>query len=256
MTRKSRLRQLNEDRLIPWYKWEFLRRNAEYGRDYQGFMREFGSWFRTHGYWYDQTRIFSREAFQFFAEVIAPKAKTICERWQIRDPFSPEWNFGRSGSRRFKRHWELFLPTDCSKGAAGKMWDLPDFLLSEKEFSTKLVKSTRPKRGPRLDHELTLVFDLRLPLDRLLHEAKDRIKTRKAVYDRMRSAVPKTTPTVRRRLDLYDVYLRVWDLRADNQTFPAIGELVFLGQATATQRATDSFQRAKELIGGRYKELR
>jgi hypothetical protein len=103
---------------------------------------------------------------------------------------------------------------------------------------------------------MTLAFDLRQPLGRLFHEAKERIKTRKAVYNRMHPPAPQTAPTVRRRLDVYDVYLEVWDLRAENKTFSSIGKLVFPYDVTATQRAMDSFKRAKELIEGGYKELR
>jgi len=248
--------ELKERQLIAWYKWEFLRRNAEYGRDYKEFMRDFGGWFRKHGYWYDQTKVFDREALQFFMAVIAPKAKMICERWQIIDPFSPKWDFEKSGSRRFKRYFVLSLPTNCHKEDAGRVWDLSDFLLSEKEFHKTLVKSTRPKRGPRPDHELTVEFDLRHPLDRLLRMSTDLIKTRKAVYDRMHPVVPEATPAVRRRLDLYEIYLRAWDLREDHNTFANIGQRLFPDQATATQRALDSFRRAKKLIEGGYKELR
>jgi hypothetical protein len=257
MPKKSERQRVHEDRLIAWYKWEFLRRNAVYAKDYEEFIREFGGWFRKHGYWYDQTRRYSKEAFRFFAEVIAPRAKTICERWQLTDPFSPKWNFDQeSGSRPFKRCWEISLPTVCSSSEAGQEWDLSDFLLSEDEFRKILVKSTKPQRGPRPDHELTLAVDLRKPLDRLLREVRDKIKTRKAVYDRLHPAVPELAQRARRRLDLYDVYLRVWDLRAGHQTFAAIGKLVFPDQVTAAQRAIDSYQRAKELIEGGYKELR
>lgn len=256
MPKKSPRQEANESQLIAWYKWEFLRRNAEYGKDYKEFMREFGGWFRKHGYWYDQTKIFNREALQFFMEVIAPKAKTICERWQVIDPFSPKWDFEKSGSRRFKQYFVLSVPTDCSKEEAGRVWDLSGFLLPEKEFHETLLKSTRLKRGPQPDHELTVAFDLKHPLDRLLRRATDLIKTRKAVYDRMHPIVLEAAPTVRRRLDLYDVYLGVWDSREDHQTFAAIGERVFPGQVTATQRAIYSFQRANELIEGGYKELR
>src|SRR5258708_1632487 len=124
MPGKSSRQEASESQLVAWYKWEFLRRNAEYGRNYKEFMLEFGSWFRKHGYWYDQTIIFNSEAFRFFAEAIAPKARKICERWQVRDPFSPKWDFEKSGSRRFKRHWKISLPTDCSKEDAGQAWDL------------------------------------------------------------------------------------------------------------------------------------
>jgi len=95
MPQKSQRQQASEAQLVAWYKWEFLRRNADYGRDHEEFSDEFGGWFRKHGYWYDQTRRYDKKAFSFFARVIAPKARAICERWQIRDPFSPKWDFDK-----------------------------------------------------------------------------------------------------------------------------------------------------------------
>src|SRR5713101_1815650 len=110
MPKKSPRQEAKESRIIAWYKWEFLRRNPEYREDYEGFMRHFGSWFREHGYWYDQTVTWNRKELQFFAKVIAPKVKGICERWQIREPLPPSWS-----GRHYYKHPGIIVPTDCSK---------------------------------------------------------------------------------------------------------------------------------------------
>lgn len=69
--------------MIAWYKWEFLRRNGEYRKDYEEFVREFEPRFEKHGYWFDETtEPWGPENLRFFATVIAPKAKAICDRWQ------------------------------------------------------------------------------------------------------------------------------------------------------------------------------
>ncbi len=111
MPKKSLVQQANQGKLIAWYKWEFLRRNCDYRNDYKSFMGEFGSWFCQHGFWYDQTMVWDRTEFRFFAEFIAPKAKVICESWQIRDPISPDWNFAKSGSCFYNIESEILLPT-------------------------------------------------------------------------------------------------------------------------------------------------
>src|SRR5205807_9738096 len=98
MPKKSNRLQTKESQLIAWYKWEFLRRNPEYRNDYEAFITEFGPWLNKHGYWYDQTITWNWQEFQFFARMIAPRAKTICERWQIRDLLPPNWTFKSSGS--------------------------------------------------------------------------------------------------------------------------------------------------------------
>ena|SRR5579872_418898 len=77
MPEKSREQQCEDARRVAWYKWEFLRRNYEYGRDHQGLMREFGSWFRKYGTWYDDTvPAWGVGRWQFFARTIAPKNKS------------------------------------------------------------------------------------------------------------------------------------------------------------------------------------
>ena len=88
--------QIKETRLIAWYKWEFLRRNPEYRKDYGQFMEDFGSWFREHGYWYNQKVRWKPAELRFFLGAIAPQAKIICERWQIREPLPPLCKFKES----------------------------------------------------------------------------------------------------------------------------------------------------------------
>ena len=98
MPKKSQRQQTTDAQLITWYKWEFLRRNPEYRKDYDAFIAEFGSWFDEHGYWYDQTtEPWGTDNFRFFASVIAPRARVICENWAISDPYSPDWGFTREG---------------------------------------------------------------------------------------------------------------------------------------------------------------
>lgn len=122
MPKKSRRLETEGARWIAWYKWEFLRRNPEYRKDHQGLMREFGSWFRKYGKWYDDTvPPWGPVRLQFFGRVIAPKIKVICEKWQIRDPFSPYWEFTKLGNHYYKRHYDVLVPTDCSKEEATKL---------------------------------------------------------------------------------------------------------------------------------------
>ncbi len=66
----------------------------------------------------------------------------------------------------------------------------------------------------------------------------------------------KLPPKVRRRLDIYDHCLKVWDLKALDKTFVEIGQLLFRSQVATAQRASDIYHRAEQLINGGYKELR
>jgi len=256
MPPKSPRQQAKESQLIAWYKWEFLRRNSEYRKDYEAFIDEFGGWFEKHGYWYDQTvQPWGRRNLRFFATRIAPKAKTICERWQIRDPFSPDWKFTpSSGFYHYKPGYEVLLPTDWPKELAGEEWDLSDFLMfNETEFR----KSLPVPRWPRAKHLAVLAFDLRRSLPFLLSEAEDRIRTRKRNYDRRHPQPSKIASPFRRRLDRYDDYLKVWDLRTHHrEKYLYIGTVVFGSASRVEQRAIDSFNQAQALISGGYKELK
>jgi hypothetical protein len=235
MPKKSFRQKANESNLVAWYKWEFLRRNANYRKDYEAFIGEWGGWFKDHGYWYDQTaEPWGHENLRFFAAEIAPKGKVICERWNIRDPYPPEWVFNSSGAHFYKPGWNVFLPTDCPKEEAGRVWELSDFLLSDEEFNKRLPSSDSRLSGPQPDHDFEMAVDLRLPLAALLRQAKDTIASRKRVYDKHHPKLPKITRAVRLRLDRYDDYLRAWDLRKGGKTFATIGTLLFPGLSTAT----------------------
>ncbi|MFQ5927810.1 MAG: hypothetical protein ACE5MH_10305, partial [Terriglobia bacterium] len=102
MGRKSRHRKLKEIEQIRWYQWEFLRRNSRYRRDYDAFMQEFGGWFQAKGFWYDRDIAYRGENWEFFCKVIAPRAQDICRKWQVSDPFSPDWTFDKSGLHEYK----------------------------------------------------------------------------------------------------------------------------------------------------------
>ena len=210
MPKKSPHLEAKESQIVAWYKWEFLRRNVEYRKDYEEFIQEFGGWFEKRGYWYDETKEdWGPDNLQFFATVIAPKAKAICERWQTRDLFSPDWDFTLSGAYYYRPGWEVSLPTDCSKEEAGQAVDLSKFYLSEEEFRKSLQR-----RGRAPEHQLVLKFDLRRSLVSLLRQAREQISSRKAQYDRRHPQPAKIAPAVRRRLDYYKVYLEVWDRRS------------------------------------------
>jgi hypothetical protein len=252
MPKKSHRLQTKETQLIAWYKWEFLRRNPEYRKDYEAFLGEFGSWFREHGYWYDQKIQWNPDELRFFTKAIAPKAKIICERWQIREPLPPLCKFKKSGSRFYNRYSEILLPTECSEEEAGHGWEVLDLTLSE--LIQQAPESTAVY-GPKPDYILDLRVDLRQPLDFLLRNSEGRIRSGKWKYNRARPPT-KTVVEFRRRLNHYKTYLTVWDLKTAGEKFEVIAVLVFPGRESGLQNAKDSYRRAKELIHGGYKELR
>jgi hypothetical protein len=79
---------------------------------------------------------------------------------------------------------------------------------------------------------------------------------RKSRYDRNHPVPPELPGNNRRRLNLYDRYLRIWDSRRRGEKFEAIGAAEFGDQLRRAQNARDSFTAAQQFINGGYKELR
>jgi transcriptional regulator len=254
MPKKSRRREAVEAQEIAWFKWEFLRRNHEYQRDYKGLMREFGPWFRKHGYWYDHAVTYAKTEFQFLCTVIAPKFKVICTRWEITDPFPPDWQFTTSGTRQYRPYYEALLPTYPGQSLHGEVWDIAESL--SRDVLLKQIKESTKARRSVPDRYLALKIDLAKPLSSQFSFAKDLAVKCKKNYDRAHPQPPEYLPAFRRRLDLYATYLKVWDLRAQGEKWEVIGAQLFPSEPRRAQRALDTFKRAQELIHGGYKELR
>ena len=110
--------------LIQWYQWEFLRRNQAYRRDYQGFIAEFGNWFRKKWFFYDREAVYKGKDRTYFFNKVFPCAREICRKWQIGNPFDPDWNFDRkTGFHEYKRGYSVYLPTGQSTESAGSLWE-------------------------------------------------------------------------------------------------------------------------------------
>jgi hypothetical protein len=128
---------------IPWFKWEFLRRNEDYQKDYAAFEARFGVWFRENGYWWSRNGpAYSRQAWFFFCTQVAPAAKGICKRWGVSNPFDPSWVFDAAGvrSERGSRVSMPFFPSTDDH----REWDLeavdPALFPTEEEQINELLK--------------------------------------------------------------------------------------------------------------------
>src|ERR1035437_3835401 len=100
MSRAENIIKTPSDIQIPWFKWEFLRRNEDYQKDFAAFEARFESWFQENGYWWSRKGPpYSRRAWFFFCTQIAPLAKEICKSWGVSGPFDPSWVFDETGIR-------------------------------------------------------------------------------------------------------------------------------------------------------------
>lgn len=272
--KKTEAREGKEILQVQIFQWEFLRRNPDYKQDYDRLIRRFGAWFRENGYWYERHQSYTRQASVFFINEICPVLNEICRKWQISDPFSPEWKFDLHGLHEYAPHCCVYVPTGYTAGQAAQYWaHVPVQLIQnagELEPFSSPFRSLSPlpirqKRRPQPDdvRHLNLRLDATLPLRELLDQTARAVRFHRRKYSQQLRMF-KDEPKTRRRLLEYRVYLKIWDLRLQRKTFPEIANIVFPREYAShprrrnplVQRVTDEYARAKELIMGGYKELR
>jgi hypothetical protein len=262
-----------ETQQLHWFQWEFLRRNPEYRRDFESLVARFGAWFRKNGFWYERDRARSDEDVLFAYNVIFPVIGDICRKWQIAEPFSPDWQFDSRGLYEYAPGRRVSLPTGYRVESCTLLWDygpveaVPD--RSDRDAFVERFRSLRPrvvaKKPVRKSEDpkfLTLTLDVSLPQDVLIEQTLAAIRFHRRKHPEFQTVDP--TRRRRRRLDLYDVYLRVWDMRQSGSRFPRIASEIYPQEYAAypkprnpiVQRVMDHHRSASELIGGGYKDLK
>jgi hypothetical protein len=255
MPKNSKRRSTSiEDRLSAWYKWEFLRRNLQYRKDYDKFIREFGAWFKKHGK-LEQAVYWSPRVWNYYGRVIAPRAQRLCQKWQVIDLFPPDWKFSQDGSYAYSSHDHVLLPTGYTSDEIRELGKVTEHgsQLTLKRVLKSIPSDTR-RNTDRIRY-YSLRLDFAYPLRTLLDQAEQEITQRKQRYDRAHPALPRARSRKRRRLGEYDQYLYIWDRRVEGKTFVEIGNDVFPGQIGKAQRVRDNYRAAERLIAGGYKEI-
>lgn len=268
MPQKTDRREEMEVFQVRIFQWEFLRRNPGYRRDYDALIAKFGPWFKKNGYWYDHSKAYKPREYVFFINEICPVLKKLCRKWQISDPFCPDWTFDERGYYEYAPGWIEAVPTWETAESAGYIWDYGPIELvpgTEKPqgFAIRFrsakkgpdaLKMPRPEKDSR--NLLHVKLDTSHPTRELLKRVKRAIE-----LHRRRYPAPSQSKT-RRRLDQYPLYLKVWDLRLQDKSFSEIAKQVYSREFSASssqsliQRAIDHYDRARELILGGYKDLR
>jgi len=234
---------LNGDPRIDGYKWEFLRRNQEFQRDYAAFASQFPEWITEYGGLISSTSINDPAALPIFHEHVSK----ISQRWWVMAPMDPS------------RSIPSQLPED---------FDPPSFykpLEVESGSSWAVTQYGSNVRGPFTARELRFpVFqiDIAQPLEMILAEVEFWIENSKLTYRSYIGPVPEFRRRRRARLEEYESYLKVWDLRVQGLTFEQIAFRLFPRQMknedvrdAMTKRMRSQFLRAEKLIEGEYKQI-
>lgn len=257
---------------VSWFKWEFLRRNEDYQKDYAAFEERFGSWFKRNGYWWSRTGpAYGSDALFFLYSQIGPVANEICRRWDVSDPFDPSWEFDLNGER-YEKGSCIGLPSfPYIKGY--QIWDFeeldPSLPSSDDERLALLLKGVpdgieRPSWKDTTDRRLIrLEFDVTKSLETNIEELTRRIQLARRRYETQFGSLPDHRQNPRARLDQYDTYLKVWHLRNSGKTFTQIARELHPHEmrnadrlSPAIKRVRSQYDRACRLIAGDYRQIK
>jgi hypothetical protein len=238
---------------VAWYKWEFLRRNSTYGRDYRKFKDKFGGWFGQRGYWYDYDRReeeWTEADEDYFYAEIAPEVARLCRKWLVGNLFPPDWRFSRKNGTRMIGSRELSPPTAI---APELNWD-PGYMreLLEMGFTGTADSAFRYR------NMLQLELDLDRPLKDLVKYAQYVLIRANENYKEELQSLGVKVPKSRRRLKDYDTHLKIWDYDRKHKTVPQIAAIVFPNEnrENAIQKVRDQLRATEKLISGGYAEIR
>lgn len=254
-------RDIKRDDVLAWVRWEFIRRNPEYVRDWVAFDCKFGPWFERNGYWWDNKGpIYEEYAWFFFCSKVAPAAKTICERWKITNPFPPSWKF-ESGWMRKEGRATVVIPT---LGGGHHAWDLkavdPTLFPDPKDRFEEELKDI-PDDLEIADKEcsisnpryLRVEIDVTEPMKQILNHVEREVEFAKGIYEKkigpIQGEPKKGHPTRIKGIEDYSGYLKVWDLRQQGMTFKEIAALEFPKEMNWSSR----FNPIVDRVRARYK---
>ena len=220
------------------------------------FANQFPQWIARHGGLIPRSFIDDPEARALFNDQVEPAAWKITKRWCINSPFDPALSCD---------------PSQFASGISPPSFDKPQRVEDGCENKPELFQPTvldcsTPSISVRqTPMELRFVkfqIDIAQPLDSIFAELEVQIEIAKSWYRFHIGELPDFRKRPRVRLQEYDSYLKVWDLRQQGLTFEEIAfrlfprEMKILNSRSAiTKRVRSHFQRAKQLIEGEYRQI-
>ncbi|CCK80033.1 DUF2285 domain-containing protein [Desulfobacula toluolica] len=213
-----------------FYAWQFIRRNAEYRKD----------WERELQHYLEKKELEGFEDLDindpwFF---IAPQKKSTVSKWGLCWLCNPDVN---SPYIIFERQYG----------------DIQLSRLNEFHLGTPIddIEKIKPLNVP--DGKANLIFDLRLPIKPQLKKAQELLlHTQEALKktDKLKVESPKT------HLDKFAVYLRIFDGYSDNAKTREIASEIYPNDDNrdtdypANGKVKKNYKTAKELINGGYRK--
>ena len=233
---------LNGDPRIDAYKWEFLRRNEEFKRQYAALAKDFPEWISEAG-----TLI--SPAPSFYPERLSAAIQSLTDRWGIMDPIHPSLSSTAQlppgdDPPSFEK------PHEVESGAAWAVTQ-PSIFSHRDSFTAEELR------------HLVFEIDIAQPFELICAELDFYIELARQTYESQVGPLPAFRKRRRTRFEEYDSYLKVWDLRMEQGlTFEQIAFRLFPREMkkedirdAVTKRVRSQFQRAKKLIQGEYRQI-
>jgi len=233
MPRKTPKEAVKTLEKINHYKWQFLRRNKQYQKDYDDFLKEKKEFWQLNPYASEEN----------YTKWIVGQDDKFHEKWLINTPF----DYRKKKANLFQEISSSndFVVQKCNRISGCKMGDI-SFQDQQKEV--------------RVPYMLGVCINLDYPKDKILGIFE---KTIKAAKDQRKKAEKthkcKFKVSYRQaQLDLYDEYLKIWDARVKKKgmTWEKIAAALYPGRLEASHLVIERYKACKELVEGGYVDIK
>ncbi|MFX0203231.1 MAG: hypothetical protein ACFFCW_44575 [Candidatus Hodarchaeota archaeon] len=201
------------------YRWEFLRRNEEYIKDWNALQRITAGQFGKAC----PPEIASGNIITLDSSL--PECATFCKKWEINEPLNP--NFSPVSA------WELGIVFSAFEGRgpikiiddgfdiAGIPWkkDGPIKMIKDPVLQQLFRRASRPvyKRNPKIE------IDVAYSDNRIIEEFKDFLRWHRNSREPIDSS-----KKGKHHFDNFDMYLQVYDLRQEGKSWRDIKRILGL----------------------------
>jgi hypothetical protein len=235
---------MRQKKNIYYYKWEFLRRNKQYQKDYDIYDAE--------------KDLFKKEQLKYI----------IQERWGVTPAnyrknyltlINPKWKGYLSGGLCFKQQFRLFniLQVDAwSEQSLEEKMGNPKKIEFKELVPTIISRETNPIQNFQEMKTLRLVLDLRYPKKTLL----DRYEKTVSLYKRFVKNFP-LNPS-RRRVEDWEHYLEIYDLVQKKWSWDKLvkkyskKKIGFVPYKNLVREVKRDYVAAEQIVNGGYGQLR
>lgn len=249
MPRKTLKTVKKELKEIGYYKWQFLRRNKEYQKDFDEYANE------------KEDALFRFENEDKFEAWDQSRVDEFYEKWGINYPCdykekTPDLLFGISHDAEpvvLQRR----VPVKRPRGevVTGYNYTSADTLIRH------------GKKEIRMPHTAVFCINLNHPKGKIMplfEEKLDNLLKRRKKMSRQYRTKPKfhqaqLTPLSPRKRNLYDEYLRIWDFvekNKDKKTWKQITKKLYPKGSVSVHMLIERHKACKELIEGGYVDIK